>query len=296
MTLRTTLLLLIACGCLLADNVTYQYDDAGRLISATYASGAVVTFAYDRAGNLLARTVVAAGAPQIKSGGVVNSASYTAPLVRGELATIFGTGLAGGTANAGSLPLPATLGGVQVKVGGVPAPLYYVSPTQINFQVPFEAPVRGTAAVVVTRDGVPGSAEPVTLAEYAAGVFAYARTATVLDPIIVHATDNTLITPASPAVAGEALVIYATGVGSFDNPPASGAAAPSSPVAQSKVTPTVTIGGAPASVLFAGLTPGNVGLVQINVVLPATLPGSGVLSLAISFGTSSAAPVNLYVK
>jgi uncharacterized protein (TIGR03437 family) len=185
---------------------------------------------------------------------------------------------------------------VQVKVGGVAAPLYYVSPAQINFQVPFEAPVRGSAAVVVTRDGASSAAEAVTLAEYAVGVFTYARTAAVLDPVVVHGADNSLVTPSNPASAGEVVVVYATGVGSFDNPPASGAAAGVNPLAQAKVTPSVTVGGATAQVLFAGLTPGNVGLLQINVTLPGTLPAGNTLPVAISFGTNSAAPVNLYVK
>ena len=77
------------------------------------------------------------------------------------------------------------------------------------------------------------------------------------------------------------LIIYAMEVGTFDNPPATGAPAPASPLANSKVTPSVTVGGAAAQVFFAGLIPGNGGLVQINIQLPATLPSGNTLPLTI---------------
>jgi uncharacterized protein (TIGR03437 family) len=284
----------IAAGVLAADTVAYKYDDAGRLLSATYGNGAVVTYAYDKAGNLLSRSLPAA-APTISAGGVVNAASYASPLVRGELATLFGTNLASGTFTAGSLPLPTLLGGAQITVGGVAAALYYVSPTQINFQVPFEAPITGTAPVIITQGGVPSAPQAAAMAEYAPGIFGYARTSTIIDPIAIHFTDNTLVTPSNPATAGEVLVIYATGAGTFDNPPADGAGAPSNPLASTKVTAAVTAGGAPAQVFFSGLTPGFVGLLQINIQLPAALPAGSTLPLIVSFGGSSTQPANLYV-
>src|SRR5690242_12432521 len=98
--LKLSISLIIAVGVLAADTVTYKYDDGGRLVSATYGNGAVVTYNYDKAGNLLSRSVPGA-APTISAGGVVNAATYTSPLVRGELATLFGTNLATGTFTAG---------------------------------------------------------------------------------------------------------------------------------------------------------------------------------------------------
>jgi hypothetical protein len=148
--------------------------------------------------------------------------------------------------------------------------------------------------VVATRDGTPSTAQTVTMAEYAPGVFTYARNATTLDPIIVH-LNNTLVTPSSPAAANEVLVIYATGAGTFDHPPATGAASPGSPVASARVTPTVTVGGVPAQVQFAGLTPGLVGLLQINIKLPTSLPATATLPLAVQFGSASSPSVNLNV-
>src|SRR5207302_1820382 len=84
----------------------------------------------------------------------------------------------------------------------------------INFQVPFEAPLIGSVPVIVTRDSIPSASQSADMAEYAPGVFTYARNATTLDPIIVH-LDNRLVTPDDPASSNEFLIIYATGVGNF---------------------------------------------------------------------------------
>jgi len=281
-----------------ADAIRYSYDDAGRLTTVTYANGTAITYSYDKAGNLLRRSITNSQSsnPQISAGGIVNAASFQAPLTRGALASIFGSNLAGGIAGATQIPLPRTLGGVQVTVAGTLAPLVYVSPGQINFQVPFEAPITGNVAVVVMRDGTPSTPQNAAMAEYAPGVFTYARNATTLDPVILHGGDNSLVTPSSPATANEILVIYATGAGSFDHPPATGNPASDTPVANTLVTPTVKIGGASAQVQFAGLTPGLVGLLQINIQLPATLPAGNSLPLVIAFGTSTAPIVNLAVR
>ncbi len=269
-----------------SDPDRHAYDEVGC---------AVVTYAYDKAGNLLSRTLPGT-TPAISAGGLVNSGSYSAPLVRGELASLFGTNLANTTAGAGTLPLPTVLAGVQITVGGVPAAIYYVSPTQINFQVPFEAPVTGGAQVIVSNYGTASAAATVAMAEYAPGIFTYARTATVLDPIVVHGADNSLVTPSNPASANETLVLYLTGAGTFDSTPADGAPASGSPLSNTKVTATVTVGGSNAPVGFSGLTPGNVGLLQINFNVPAAAAGGGALPMMVSFGAASSAPANLYVK
>ncbi len=238
--------------------------------------------------------VAVSGLPAIASGGVVNGASFAPMLTPGTLATIFGSNLASGTAQADSLPLPRSLGGSQVLVDGIAAPLIYVSPVQINFQVPFEAPMSGDGTVAVISNGTSSAAQTVSLAEYAPGIFTYAPDASSVAPVIVHA-DNTLVTPASPAVANEVLIIYTTGIGHFDHPPATGSPASSSPLAKAMELPTVTLGGIPAQVQFAGLTPGFVGLVQINVQLPASLPAVHSLPLVVAYGSASSQTVNLSV-
>jgi uncharacterized protein (TIGR03437 family) len=91
-------------------------------------------------------------------------------------------------------------------------------------------------------------------------------------------------------------VIYATGIGRLTATPASGMGAPVSPLAAAVDTPTVTIGGLPATVIFSGLTPGSVGLAQLDVQLPATHPPSstGTLPLVIRFPGDTSSAVNLY--
>ena len=234
-------------------------------------------------------------APKINAGGIVNAASFQAPITRGALATIFGSNLAGGYAQAYPMPVPTTLGGVQVMVDGNAAPLFYVSPYVINFQVPFEAPASGNVAVVVLRDGSPSPVENVAMADYAPAVFTYPGDATnTRYPVIMH-QDNTLVTPTNPATANEYLSIYATGVGSFDHPPATGAQASASPLARVSVLGTIHVGvNDVAKILFAGLTPGSLGMLQINIQLPADLPASPAgysLGLSMSFDGGNVSPV-----
>ena len=244
------------------------------------------------AGSLVAQL---APTPVISAGGIVNAASFKPPLARCALASLFGTNLAGTTASAASLPLSTALGGAQVMVNGVAAPLIYASPSQINFQAPCEIPLNGAVGVFVTNGGAASSAQSVAVAPYAPGVFTYARTATAVDPIIVH-QDNSLVTPSQPAKAGEVLVVYATGVGNLNHLPVTGAASPASPLSAAVDVPTVTVGSAAASVAFTGLTPGMVGLVQINIQLPSTLPAGSSLPLVVSFAGAASPAVNLAVQ
>ena len=238
--------------------------------------------------------------PAFPANGVVNAASFQAqaPLARCSLASIFGTNLANTTTGAGPLPWPTILGGVQVIIGGVPAPVFYVTPVpypQINFQVPCEMALTGTVTITVNNNGAISAAQSVTLAPYAVGVFSYLRVPTSLDPVIQHA-DYSLVTPTNPAKAGDVLVVWATGVGNLSQLPTTGAASPGSP-AQAADLPTVTVGGASAVVQFAGLTPESVGLVQINIELPSTLPAGSSLPLVVTFpGGAASQPVNLWVQ
>jgi len=233
--------------------------------------------------------------PAFPANGVVNAASYNTPLARCSLASIFGSNLAAATTSAGPLPWPTILGSVQVIIGGVPAPVFVVSPLQINFQVPCEMPLTGSVTMTVNNNGAISAAQSVALAPYAPGVFSYYRTPTSLDPVISHA-DNSWVTPGSPAKAGEVLVVWATGVGNLSQLPATGVASPSLLSAIAVNLPTVTVGGAAVSVQFAGLTPGSVGLVQINIQLPSTLPAGSSLPLLVIFPGAPSPPVNLWVQ
>ncbi|HYL72928.1 MAG TPA: hypothetical protein VEU96_01930, partial [Bryobacteraceae bacterium] len=156
-----------------------------------------------RRSNSLPFTITGPSGPAITPGGVVSAASNKAPVTRGSLVSIYGASLANKTLSASTLPLPATLATTQVNVNGVAAPLIFVSPVQINFQMPFEVPLAGNAAVTVTRDGIPSPPVSVALAEFAPGIFRSGA-----QPIVLHGADNSLVTANKPAAASEILVIY----------------------------------------------------------------------------------------
>jgi uncharacterized protein (TIGR03437 family) len=241
--------------------------------------------------------------PAINAAGVTSAAGTGASVSPGGLMTIYGANLqastSAGPAGAPAVPLLVALGGTQVLVNNRPAPLLYVSAGQINLQAPYETPVGTPVPVIVIANGVSSSPALVTFSFYAPNVFTYPRTASSTDPIITHA-NNTLITPSSPAQPGEVVVIWGTGAGELNNQPLDGAGAPATPPATTADTPFVTIGGREAAVQFSGLTPAYVGLLQINVQLPATLPaGNGTpasLPLVITFPGAVSAPVNLWVS
>jgi hypothetical protein len=154
-------------------------------------------------------------------------------------------------------------------------------------------PLTGSVTITVNNNGAASAAQSVTLAPYAPGVFY--RTSASVDADIIH-VDNSWVSSTSPAKAGEILIVWATGIGNLSQLAATGAASPGSPPAQAVNLPTVTVGGAAVSVQFAGLTPGSVGLVQINIQLPSTLPAGSSLPLLVIFPGAPSPPVNLSVQ
>jgi len=231
-------------------------------------------------------------APGINPGGVVNGASFSAPLSAGSIASLFGVDLAAASMTAGSAPLPTSLGGVVVRVGGREAPLFFVSPTQINFQVPWELAGQAQAAIAVTAGGATGAPVSVPLTSTAPGLFSVGASGrgqgAVLIGGFVLAAATGGMAGARAAVPGDTVSIFCTGLGAVSNPPPSGAAAGSSPLSNLLKAPGVTIGGVPAKVTFAGLAPGFAGLYQINAEVPAGLePGDAVAVLVTAEGAGS---------
>ena len=217
--------------------------------------------------------------PSIANGGVLNGASFATgqPITAGSLVSIFGSNLASAMAQADTIPLSTNLGGVTVQWanGGTTmnAPLVYVSGTQVNAQVPWElVPAGATQNVSVTVTSDSGTSAPaqVTVGPFSPGIFA---TPSLL--AIAQNVDGTLAQPAGSipgltthsAKVGDAIIIYATGLGQVDNTPADGAILPTG-LAHTLNTPTVLVGGMSAQVLFSGLQPQFVGVNQVNIVIP----------------------------
>ncbi|MEP7364629.1 MAG: choice-of-anchor D domain-containing protein [Acidobacteriota bacterium] len=241
----------------------------------------------------VALTALHAQGPRIGKGGVVDAAQFQAIVSPGGIATVFGSDLAGGVVSASTVPLTTALGGVRVFIHGIAAPLFFVAPTQINFQVPFEVPPGATVEVVVERDGAQSPGETVRVEEYAPAVFQNSDTK---DPIATHFPDNAVITGANPAKGGDVLILYLTGVGGLTAVPTTGDATPASPLPTARIEPAVTLGGQTVTVLYAGLSPLFIGLAQLNLKLPATLPSGAKLPLIIRFGAATGQTVQLPVQ
>jgi uncharacterized protein (TIGR03437 family) len=180
---------------------------------------------------------------------------------------------------AAGLPLPTSVGGVAVSLAGRAVPLLYVGPSQVNFQVPYET-TAGTSSLVVTANGVAGSPASVTVAAAAPGIFVYGN-----NWAVVLNQDYSLNGPSNPAKAGSYVMLYGTGAGAVIPAVPTGSAAPASPL--SMVTNvTATVNGAPATVAFQGLAPNFVGLLQVNLQVPA-LPSGGYLVQIVAGGAKS---------
>ena len=228
--------------------------------------------------------------PVLSDGGVTNAASYLAQVSPGALASVFGSNIASSSAGA-SLPLPPNLNGVSVSVNGRAASVLYVTTNQVNFQVPWET-TGTTAAITVSVGGLASNSVTVPLRTAAPGLFFVAATGAA---VVVNFADNTLNSPANPAVAGSTIIAYLTGSGPLDNGfPPDGAATPSSPLYQVTSPKSATIGTAAATVGFLGLAPGFVGILQANITVPAGLaPGDYPLTVTINGEASNAATVSV---
>jgi len=203
--------------------------------------------------------------------GVTNAASFapfTARLSPGEFITLFGTGLAGTTASATSLPLPPKLGNVQVMINGRPAPLNYVSSTQISAVVPYFT--ESIASIQVINNNVPSNTVTELLNQTSPGIFTYG-----LGYADALHSDFSLVSPSSPAQPGETIQVYLTGLG-LVSPSVSdgfpGSADP--PYNQTTNSITADVDGATANVSFQGLAPGFAGVYQLNVTIPSGLSAS----------------------
>lgn len=230
-------------------------------------------------GILLSGGAAMAQSPSYTSASIVNSSNYSpGPFAPGSLVSIFGTSLSFSTAGLttadteGNL-LPFDLAYVIVTIANQPAPLLYVSPTQINAMVPTNL-TPGNVTLQVNRQGTVGP--PVTIALTAAA------------PALFLSPDNfalaqdynakyALATAAAPAKPGDLLVLYATGLGGTQPLPATGEIPQTAGLINGFAAGALQLlinGKAldSSTIPYAGLTPGFAGLYQINFYLPGNCP------------------------
>jgi uncharacterized protein (TIGR03437 family) len=232
----------------------------------------------------------------IGTGGVVNGASYTAPVAPGSIAAIFGNFLLAAPLSVSSFPIPTSLGGLSFQFGaGFLAPLFYANFGQVNAQIPWELASQSQATIIAAINGQTSAPQMVNLATYAPGIFALNGGGTGQGAILD--ANNLLVDSTNPATAGQTVVqIFCTGLGPVTNQPATGRPAPSNPLAQTTTQPTVMIGGVPATVQFSGLTPGYAGLYQVNALVPPAAAKGSAVPVAISIGGAQSNPVTIAVQ
>jgi uncharacterized protein (TIGR03437 family) len=215
--------------------------------------------------------------PVLAANGVVNAGDFSTAIAPGSLVSLFGQNLAIRPVSAPTLPLPSQLAGVSVSANGVPAPVLYASPTQVNVQMPFE--VSGQVTLQVTTPN--GSASTKV------------NVVPTAPSILAVVVGDELNSSSNPAVPGGYVTLYLTGLGATASAIATGQAAPAAAVPVAAAV-QVKVANSLLQPLYAGLAPGFAGVDQVNFELPPGL-GSGVFSIQVVAGgaTSGAVPLTV---
>lgn len=239
----------------------------------------------------------ASDAPVLSAAVSAASFAANAPLSPGSLISLFGANLGNGTAQAPVLPLGATLSDASVAMAGNALPLLYGSAGQINAQVSSGINANTSQQILVQRGTTLSIPISVNVAGANPAIFSYPVSG---DPpqqgAIVNAVTYAVADPSAPVSTGDVVAIFCTGLGAVNESVADGAAAPSSPLATTVNPATVTIGGATANVSFAGLSPGFVGLYQIDATVPAGVSAGNAVPVVVSAAGQSSPPATIAVN
>lgn len=282
--------------------------DAGTLAPGVYHGSVVIT---SNAANVIPAipvdfTVESKASPFINYQGVLDNATFVPgdTVARGDIMVVKGDQLSFAPLTFGPAPpMDTQVGGASVLVNGNKAPLYYSLYAQLAFQMPYET-ANGIAVVQVQRDGLTSNSVSVQVADRAprlllfrGGPFGAIQNQDLSIPMPAGAFADVTT---HPAQAGDALTIYAIGLGPTNPAGLTGQPAPATPpFAPLTITPTVNfgggIGGMIVTPLYAGLSPNFAGLYQINVVVPPGL-AKGAVNLTVGFSDSVSNPVQIYVQ
>jgi minor extracellular serine protease Vpr len=217
-------------------------------------------------------------------------------LAPGSYIGVYGTALTDATHLLTTNFLPFSMSNASVSFWSAdnsvawPGRVWFVSPTQINVQIPWELNGWSSAKVMVTADGIYSADYTIPISTYLPAMYLYNNMAIAQD------TNYQLITAANPARRGQTIIIYANGMGPVTHQPPSGEITPSTePFSETQATPTVTIGNVNATVGFSGLTPGSIGLYQLNVTVPQNAP-TGLQPVVITQGGVASQAANLPIQ
>ena len=216
--------------------------------------------------------------------GVSNAATGQKVFAPGMILSVYGTGLGTLAQAATTIPLPDYMAGFEASINGVTTPLYYVSPNQVNLQIPYETST-GPATLTV---GNPYDSVDVNFTVSAAG------------PGIFTALDGSgAVVPSTTISAGQTATVYITGDGQVTPSLATGtspaASTPLSRLPKPRLNLTVTVGGIPATTTFVGIPSWSVGVTQINFTIPAGVP-SGVQPVVVTVGTTATPAANITIQ
>lgn len=255
--------------------------------------------------SILAAALGFAQAPAVQPGSVINAASFAVgrPVTPGSLISIFGSNLAAALTVASTVPLSTMLGDVSVAFNGVPSPLLFVAPGQINAQLPWNLPTAGNVSMVVNRSTGASPAINVPVAEFSPGIFTIPggvgqAIAINLDGSLAAAIGSVPGITTRPTRSGDALILLVTGLGAVDQPVPSGQAGGPTTLRNTLTTPQVLVGGVPVTqVLFSGLSPEFPGVNQLNIIVPAMVaPGASVPLQLVLGGITTSNQVTIAVQ
>ena len=232
--------------------------------------------------------------PYIVPAGVLNGAGPTpqAGVAAGSVVSVFGASLSAETLVGRDSPLTQTLAGLTVRVGDRLAPLFFVSPGQLNLQLPADLPA-GRQTLTVSSQELGQVSADFTVVRTAPGLFQ--QTANDLLVALALHEDGTLVTPAAPARRGELLTLYGTGFGPLAIPRPEGLAIPPAPPFPVVDVVTILLGEAvlPSEAAFAA--PGRVAVDVVQFRVPSDAPSGG-SPLRVRIGAVDSNTVQLPVE
>jgi minor extracellular serine protease Vpr len=251
-----------------------------------------------------ARLVPAIGPPGVVDAASFNQGKAVAP---GSWIAIYGNNLSDTTdlafancpqCSVVNQPLPMGIDGVAFSFDvpsaniSFPGRFNYVSPTQLNVQVPWELAGQTSATVKVIVNYTYSAKYTLPLATYSPGIFVIDYTTQQAAALDVH---YNVIGPGNPVARGDVVQLYLNGLGPVNNQPADGAPGPPNTSATTKTPPTITVGGQTATIQYSGLAPNFVGLYQVNFVVPQGI-GTGQQPIVCSIGGVTSKTAYLSVK
>lgn len=228
--------------------------------------------------------------------GVVNAANGSPTVAPGSLATVRLASLKLSPAWPDGAPTATSLAGLALQFQtGAAAPLLFASSTIAVIQIPWEMAGQSQVTLTGTANGQTSAPATVSVAAYAPGIFSVdgsGRGQGVIESGLPRLADAR-----NPATSGSTVVkIYATGLGPVTSPQASGASAPGNPAATTTTMPVVTIGGVTAKVMSSMLLKGEVGVYEVDALVPVDAPTGDAVPLALTIGGVASNTVTLAIR